>query len=292
MAESSAHTVKSAQRVLEVIEFFSEERPAASVTEISRALAYPQSSTSVLLRCLRDLGYLHYDRDKRTYRLATRAALLGCWAENGNYRGGRALDMVDAVAARTRQTVVLSKSHVDYALHHLHVRQGSASGAFRVEPGAVEPILNNVQGEFQLATYPDEHIRLALHRLNAEEPDEQKRVNISEKLAELRLMRERGWAIGPHATAKGISAVAVLIPRKKGGDRVVVSIVAADAVIEGNAAEFLRIILEERDRQFGPARSDDQPRESGRACERGMPTPVVGAVPAPSAARRFPDRQV
>ena len=253
MLESSTHIVKSAQRVLEVIEFFSEDRPAASVTEISRALAYPQSSTSVLLRCLWQLGYLYYDRFNRTYRLSSRAALLGCWAENGNFRGGRTIDMLDAIALRTEETVVLSSGNVDYALHHLHVRSGRTSGAIEVEAGSIEPLLHNVQGELQLASYPDKQVRLALHRLNAEEPDPEKRVNVAETAQRFQEMRDRGWAKGPHARMDGVSAIAVSVPRLRGGDRLVVSVVAQNCVIEEQQLELLRIMIEERDRHFGMA---------------------------------------
>jgi DNA-binding IclR family transcriptional regulator len=283
MSDSSAHIVKSAQRVLKVIEFFTEERPAASVTDISRALSYPQSSTSVLLRCLRQLGYLYYDRAHRTYRLTARAALLGCWSERGNYRGGRTLDWLDAVAAQTGETVVLSAAHADYALHHLHVRGGTSPRAIAVDAGAVEPIMHNVQGELQLASYPDPHIRLALHRLNSEEANPDKRVNVAEKLAEFQVMRDRGWGIGRHAGVEGASAVAAMVPRHKGGDRIVISLVAADDVIERSGAEFLRIVLEERDRQFASAQLDGERRKSRPAC--GLGTAVNGAAAMRSAIR-------
>jgi IclR family transcriptional regulator, KDG regulon repressor len=270
MPDSSAHIVKSAQRVLEVIEFFGEDRPSASVTEISRALSYPQSSTSVLLRCLRQLGYLYYDRYHRTYRLTTRAALLGCWAERGNYRGGRVPEMLDVIAARTAETVVLSVANVDYALHHLHVRQGTLPHAVRVVAGSIEPILSNVQGELQLSSYPDKQVRLALHRINAEEPVPENRVNIPETVARFQEMRERGWAIGRHASScAGISAVAVLVPRHKGSDRVVISVVAPDAVIEMNGPEILQVLLEERDRFFAAEACDDRAPAVQLACSMG-----------------------
>ena len=251
MLDSSTHIVKSAQRVLEVIEFFAEDRPAASVTEISRALTYPQSSTSVLLRCLRQLGYLYYDRYNRTYRLSSRAALLGCWAEGGNFRGGRTIEMLDAISMRTEETVVLSAGNVDYALHHLHVRKGRGPRSVDVDARSIEPLLHNVQGELQLASYPDKYVRLALHRLNAEEPDPERRVNIAETALRFQAMRDRGWAKGPHAHGEDVSAIAMSVPRRRGGDRLVASIVARSSVIEEQAPEILRIMVEERDRHYG-----------------------------------------
>src|SRR5690606_23559085 len=51
-------TVKSAARALRVLELFDELRRDARVAEISMRLGYPQSSTSVLLKCLEKAGYL------------------------------------------------------------------------------------------------------------------------------------------------------------------------------------------------------------------------------------------
>ena len=252
MASPSFQKVKSAGRVLEIIEFLNQGRTSATVSEISTALQYPQSSTSVLLRCLHQLGYLYQDRFDRTYRLTARTALLGCWAENGNFRGGRTIDLVDAIGDRTSQTVVLSLSQTDYAVHHLHVRKGTCANAASVSTDVVVNMLGNVQGELQLSSYPEENIRLALHRLNAEQPDKHRRVRIADKLWEFRLMSERGWAIGPHAGGEGLSAVAAMVPRVKRGDRIVVSIVARHETIEEHGARFLRVILEERDRHFMP----------------------------------------
>ena len=279
MLDSNTHIVKSAQRVLEVIEFFTEDRPAASVTEISRALAYPQSSTSVLLRCLWQLGYLYYDRYNRTYRLSSRAALLGCWAENGNFRGGRTIDMLDAIAARTEETVVLSAANVDYALHHLHVRQKQSSRAIEVEAGSIQPLLHNVQGELLLASYPDKQVRLALHRLNAEEPDTEKRVNIADTAMRFQQMRDRGWAKGPHGRMFGVSAIAVSVPRRRGGDRLVISIVARDSVIEEQQLELLRIMIEERDRHFGLVEKDEPRNAVANApCSVNLPASEVTSI--------------
>jgi predicted transcriptional regulator len=60
-------TVKSARRVLEILEFFAQGRREATVMEVADALAYPQSSTTALLSSLATLGYLRQDVARRTY---------------------------------------------------------------------------------------------------------------------------------------------------------------------------------------------------------------------------------
>ena len=70
-------TVKSARRVLEVLELFAERRGPLTVGEVAAALAYPQSSASVLLQSLVALGYLVHDRGQRTFLPTLRVAFLG-----------------------------------------------------------------------------------------------------------------------------------------------------------------------------------------------------------------------
>lgn len=253
MTAPSAQVVKSARRVLEIIEFFDAGRPWATVTDISRELAYPQSSTSVLLKCLRDLGYLYYNRINRAYRLTARAALLGCTAEGGNYRGGRVPDLLDAVAERVGETVVLFSNNVDYASHYIHVIRGSGPDAVPASTRHCQSIMTSIQGQLVLSTYPDEQLRLALRRLNADEPDLERKFNLAEKFEELRTMRHRGFVVDlGEADRHGV--IAMLLPRKRGSDRLGVSVLASADVLANRHEEILSILLEERSRVFDSCR--------------------------------------
>src|ERR1700741_4532772 len=107
MATNASRPLKSAHRVLEILEYFDQDRPHATVMDMSRTLNYPQSSTSELLRCLTRLGYLHYNRFRRTYSPTARVALLGAWVKPDLFRGGPILSAIDKVAERVRETVVL-----------------------------------------------------------------------------------------------------------------------------------------------------------------------------------------
>jgi DNA-binding IclR family transcriptional regulator len=74
-----AAPVKSAQRVLELLEFFAEERRPAPVGVIAQALGWPQSSTSVLLKGLAETGF--FDHDARAGLYAPTCA--SCWPRPG-----------------------------------------------------------------------------------------------------------------------------------------------------------------------------------------------------------------
>src|SRR3546814_17571098 len=72
-----AKSIKSAQRVFEVLEYFDEEHPEASVTDISRRYNYPQSSASELLSYMVHLGYFRRSRNGRRFRLSSEERRVG-----------------------------------------------------------------------------------------------------------------------------------------------------------------------------------------------------------------------
>src|SRR5262245_9190868 len=100
--------IKSAQRVLEVLEYFNSERQRGTVMDIARTYGYPQSSTSELLSCLVALGYLRLDLRARTYRPSARVAMLGSWVQPDLFRHGAALTLMDELAGDVGATVMLA----------------------------------------------------------------------------------------------------------------------------------------------------------------------------------------
>ena len=103
--DSSA--IKSAKRVLEVFEFFAQRRGSATIGEISKALGYPQSSTSVLMKCLHELRYMQHDVRQRTYRPTLRLALTSSWLRDQHFSGSELTSLMTALRDETGGSVVL-----------------------------------------------------------------------------------------------------------------------------------------------------------------------------------------
>ena len=111
--------IKSAQRALEVLEYFQGGRSEATVMDIARSMGYPQSSTSELLGCLVALGYLTRDRSARTYRPTARVAVLGAWVQPNLFREGRLLPLMDDLAHEVSAAVVLG-NRVGLNIQYIH----------------------------------------------------------------------------------------------------------------------------------------------------------------------------
>lgn len=244
MAANDSRTIKSAHRVLEILEYFDQDRRYATVMDMSRKLSYPQSSTSELLRCLTRLGYLHYNRFRRTYSPTARVALLGSWVKPSLFRGGPVLSTIDRVSESTGETVVLSTA-TNYAVQHLHVIHGNEETSVEAHVGDTLSLLHSAQGKLLLASYRNDHIRSAVHRLNAEETDPDRHVRMGEIMAELLDLRERGWFVGHHEDGTG--CVVALLPARRGMDRLVISILAQSDVIKARSQEFLSALLDHRE---------------------------------------------
>jgi DNA-binding IclR family transcriptional regulator len=265
-------TIKSARRVLEILEYFDRGHRTATVMDMSRSLDYPQSSTSELLRCLAKLGYLHYNRVRRTYSPTARVALLGSWVEPTLFRGGSLLTALDRVAEAVGETVVLSTA-ANYVIQHLHVIDGAHENAVFVHTGDTESLLHSPQGRLVLGTYQEDHIRSALHRLNAEEPNPERRVKVKETAEELRKLSRRGWLVQPEVRDDGTGVIVMLMPLRKGRDRLVLSVFASRETIETRAKDILRIMAKHRN-ALVPVENAPQPAAAAppRAFE-GMPVP-------------------
>jgi IclR family transcriptional regulator, KDG regulon repressor len=253
MATTDSRTIKSAHRVLEILEYFDQDRRHATVMDMSRTLCYPQSSTSELLRCLTRLGYLHYNRFRRTYSPTARVALLGAWVKPALFRGGPVLSAIDRVADLIGETVILSTAS-NYVVQHLHVIHGQGADSIDAHVGDTLSLLHSPQGKLLLSSYQNDHIRSAIHRLNAEETDLSRHVRYADVVEELAGLREKGWLITEEPEGHG--CIAVLLPARRGMDRLVISVLAAPEVIARRAGEIISALLDHRDEIDAADRAD------------------------------------
>jgi DNA-binding IclR family transcriptional regulator len=183
--------IKSAQRALEVLEYFSDTRPTATVMDIARSMGYPQSSTSELLNCLVSLGYLNRDRDQRTYRPTARVAVIGSSVQPELFRKGRLLAILDHLAEEAGVTVTLAHK-VGMAIQYIHVVHG-ASPPIDIE--ASTGLAASAAGKALLATFDPELVRKLVHRVNAEAPEGADRVCAVAFAEDLRTVRIQGYAL-------------------------------------------------------------------------------------------------
>jgi DNA-binding IclR family transcriptional regulator len=240
MSSIDAKTIKSAERVLHVLEYFDSKRTKATVMEIARQLGYPQSSTSELLRCLVKLGYLNYDRFRRTYEPTARVPLLGAWVQPGLFRHGHLLPMLDEISRATGETVTLS-SLVGLEVQYIHVVPPRGTTEAIVAQGGIRPLLQSCIGRLYMSGYPDARVRELVHRLNAEEVIPERRVKLANLEVELKRIRQQGYAAEYGEFETGFGAMNALLPCRN-GQTLAVGIAGTAHDLQAHSDEYLAVI--------------------------------------------------
>ena len=101
------------------------------------------------------------------------------------------------------------------------------------------------EGKLLLSSYRNDHIRSAVHRLNAEEPDPSMHVRVAEVVDELAALRDKGWLI--EHRDDGIGCVAVMLPRCRHMDRLVISVLGPSEHIAERGEDILGLLMERKE---------------------------------------------
>jgi DNA-binding IclR family transcriptional regulator len=204
-----ANKAKTARRVIEVLEYFDEQHPQATVMDIVRRYKRPQSSTSELLASLVDMGILYKDPTARSYSPTPRAALLGSISQPRPIREGRLTVLVDRLSAQTGlSTAVLGLVGLNAQLFRW---KAAPEGHGRLASGLLGRLSDSAAGWLLLSTLPPQRREGMLRRLNAEaSPDA--RFNHAEVIERVEQCAQLGYAIGPAGFGTPDRMCAALLP--------------------------------------------------------------------------------
>lgn len=233
--------IKSAGRVLQVLEYFNRDRQTATMSDFSRDLGYPLSSASELLHCLVRLGYLDYDPRARLYSPTTKVALLGAWVQPELFRHGNLLSMMDEVSQRTGELVALSRV-IGLSVQYIHSIAATNPICLRIPDGHRTSLLHSAHGRLFLSTYPEMRVRQLVSRINSEEPDPGKHVRWEDLQPELFKIRQINHCVSLDSVAPGSGMVAVLLHSQNDGAPLALGVGGVSTVIQKNADEYLDIM--------------------------------------------------
>ncbi|MGE0586779.1 MAG: helix-turn-helix domain-containing protein [Flavobacteriaceae bacterium] len=231
-----AKSIKSAQRVFEVLEYFDADHPEASVTDISRRYGYPQSSASELLTYMTHLGYLRRGTRGRTYQLSMRVAMLGAWVQPQLVRNGRLLRLMDEIAVETGcSTILATNSGVRLQCLHVVRRDDDAP-----RQGEFIPLLHSAEGHALMLSSERDLVRKYVHRLNSEVMEEGRRVRFDDLATELDGASARGYVRKVDAAG---SAFAILLPNADRGEQLALCVRAPAGAHEEAIVRTMRSIV-------------------------------------------------
>jgi DNA-binding IclR family transcriptional regulator len=262
MASTESNKAKIARRVIEVLEFFDEEHPRATVMDIVRRFNRPQSSTSELLSSLVDLGLLYKDPYSRSYCPTPRAAMLGTAVQPGLIRDGRLTGVIDRLCAQTGLGVAIF-GMVGLKLQIFSWRAGKralrTAGPAGFCGGLQEELSASAAGWLMLSTVEQPRRDGMIRRLNAETSEDRK-FQPSDMISRVQLCRDRGHATGPAGFGSIGDTTAMLVPGQPEGQPLAIGIVyepseSVDAVaLTESLADALACCMEQPEAPAAEAR--------------------------------------
>jgi len=203
--------IKSAKRAFEILEAFDRHRRPLALKDITEDLGYPASSGSALLKSLVAMGYLDYDRERRSYFPTMRIAALGSWVHDALFGDGRLVGVMEDLHKATGETVILAVQS-DLHAQYIHLIQSAEPLQFSVPPGTRRPLTRSGMGWVLLSAKSDGEIEKLRRRINAE-TDPGAKLSREELMARISEVRARGYAFSKHTVSDGVGLVAAALPR-------------------------------------------------------------------------------
>ncbi len=237
-----AGAIKTAKRVLEVFEYFAECRRPLGVSDIVRALNYPQSSVSALLKSLVKLGYLDHDRHKRQFMPTMRVALLGGWVQDNLYSEASLSRVVDETHSITGQTVILGMQngiHVQY-IHLVQALKPHVPNWY-IKNGSLRPLCRTAVGKVLLSLKSDTDVISLLRRINSEETSANI-VSSTALLRELDEIRAQGFAFTEGTLNPEAGVIAIQLPTSNRQPPLAIGIGATIAEARAQKDYYLKVL--------------------------------------------------
>ena len=259
-------SIGAVHRALEILELFAVEQQPLTVSAVVQKLGYPQSSASVLLRLLADLGFLEHDRRARTFLPTPRVVFLGLWVHHRILADGSLLDMMETLAHKSGQVAFLTMQN---GLHAQYIHMVAArSSRVGLKPGLLRPLCRFPAGKMLLSTKGDEEVQRIVRHINATDNQYAEPIDVNNLLGELTACRRDGFAEGTNTVTPGASSVAVLLPVDVGGVQLAASI-AYHTADHATLQPALRGLLQETVAHYFPQGQAMPPRSRSSTAQPG-----------------------
>ena len=232
--------VKSAARVIQVLELFDEVRRPMPVAEIAEHYGWPASSTSALMVSLVTLGYLEYEPGKRVYRPSVRVALLGDWIHTNLLKEGQLTRLMEHLNEVTGETVLLAAQN---GLHsqYLRVLQGTNALRVHLHIGTLRPLFGSGTGSMLLTQMDEATVRKLVRRFNATSLPAA-RIDADEVLRRVAADRERGYSVSWNQVIPQGGLMGMLLPTTKGERPLVLGLSGYTARLQEREKEYVKLM--------------------------------------------------
>ncbi len=207
------------KRCLRVVELMAEDAGSMRLGDIAAELKLPKSGCHRLLTLMEETGWIEQDGETGFYRLTLRLAIVGQLFFIATHIPDICQPVLERLAAQTQALARLALVESDGMTWMSHV-QGARTGLLYQPTQATRvPLHATATGRCWLASLPvDEAVNRTI-RAGFGRPDEfgpRAIRSVEQLLAELELVRERGWALNDEEVERGVRAIAAPVRQRDG----------------------------------------------------------------------------
>jgi DNA-binding IclR family transcriptional regulator len=233
-------SVKTALRVIEIIEVYAREKRPLPLSELARLLDVPVSSCLALIRTLGELGYLYEISRRNGYYPTSRLLAMAQQIAKNDPVLDRVFPSLQELRDATQETVVLGKLAADKRVVYLEVLDSPHTIRYAAVAGEFRPVHANSLGKALLSAMSADERRQLLTRNPLARFNDKTLVDPDAVERDLVLSRERGWFrnLGESLTEVG----AIAWPLTLAGEHYAISVGAPVYRIEPNQEHYARIL--------------------------------------------------
>lgn len=226
--------VKSADRLMDIFELLADSRTPMSLTDISRALELPPSSTHKLLNNMKARGFLETDPHERLFYLGRKFFEIGTRSMQSSDLTNEFQAIADRIVDEINESVFLSIRHGDKVLY-IGEKQSTHPVRFVSHLGMALPLHATAMGKAMLSRFTDSELE-ALYPDGALGAVTARTIRYLEELRpQLARIREEGLAYSEGESVTGICCAAAPIFGYEGNVVAAMSV----SVPEGRMSESL-----------------------------------------------------
>jgi DNA-binding IclR family transcriptional regulator len=184
-------SVKSAQRVLDILQMFAAEPDAKTLAKIARTLKQPKSSCLAILQTLERSGYL-YQLDGGRYYPTTRWLADARAISGGDKVVMRVQPILEALRNETGETVLFAK-RLDTQSLYLQIVESRQILRYTADVGQLKPLHCSASGHALLGGMDPDERETLIRRLPMSRMTDHTITRRKELSARIAASSERGW---------------------------------------------------------------------------------------------------
>lgn len=241
--------VKSVRRVFEVLELFDSERRPLAAVDIARKLQLPLTSTHAILKSMRALGYLSYEKSNWTYFPSLSLLKITDWVRDSIEGEVEIVDFLTALSRDTRETINLSRLVGTHVKIVFGVESRYPVGV-SVSKGTMMPVTRSLTGISALACLGESERGRLIDDLKSRDDEQYENLDMSVIEGVTDALSRDGMVMRCDLFIRGIGAVCMPIIVAGSEAPLVVGIVGPSDRISERESEYKRVLVERVD-NFG-----------------------------------------